>query len=140
MTGLLPSTRIRALVQAGAIEQAAGAAADLITEAFGLPVAAVELTLDEYSLNSVSGRVRFADGHVEFFKFHSEEGEEAHVTEYYRAQLLADAGLPVELPLRVAGAPGRQIALYELRTEPRMAESITAFTQHEGFPAHEAAV
>jgi hypothetical protein len=136
VTGLLPSARIRALVQAGAIDQAAGTAAALITEAFGLPVAAVELTLDEYSLNSVSGRVRFADGHLEFFKFHSEEGEEAHVTEYYRAQLLADAGLPVQLPLRVAGAPGRQIALYELRTEPRMADVCAELERGYGRRGH----
>ena len=66
--------------------------------------------------------MHFADGHTEFFKFHAEEGEEAVVTEYYRAQILEDAGLPVEMPLRVAGEPGRQIALYELRTEPRMAD------------------
>jgi hypothetical protein len=117
-----PSARIRALIAAGQTGPAGAAAGDLIAETFGLPVAAAELTLDAYSLNSVSGRVRFADGHTEFFKFHQEEGEEAGVTEYYRAQVLADAGLPVETPLRVAGAPGRQIALYELRTEPRMSD------------------
>ena len=132
MTEPSPTTRIRALVRAGAIDQAAAAAAGLITEAFGWPVAAVELTLDEYSLNSVSGRVRFADGHLLFFKFHSEEGEEANVTEYYRAQLLADAGLPVELPVRVAGQPGRQIALYELRTEPRMADVCAELERGDG--------
>jgi hypothetical protein len=132
VTGPAPTTRIRALVRAGAIDQAADAAAGLITEAFGWPVAAVELTLDEYSLNSVSGRVRFTDGHLLFFKFHSEEGEEAHVTEYYRAQLLADAGLPVELPVRVAGQPGRQIALYELRTEPRMADVCAELERGDG--------
>ncbi|HEX3488439.1 MAG TPA: hypothetical protein VHU92_03830, partial [Streptosporangiaceae bacterium] len=132
MTDPLPSAQIRALVQAGAIDQAAGAAADLITEAFGRPVAGVELTLDEYSLNSVSGRVRFADGDLLFFKFHSEEGEEAHVSEYYRAQLLADAGLPVELPLHLAGQPGRQIALYELRTEPRMADVCAELERGDG--------
>lgn len=117
-----PSARIRALIAAGQTGRAARAAADLIAGTFGLPVASAELTLDEYSLNSVSGRVRFADGHAEFFKFHQEEGEEANVTEYYRAQVLRDAGLPVEMPLRVAGEPGRQIALYELRTEPRLSD------------------
>jgi hypothetical protein len=117
-----PSARIRALIAAGQTGLAAAAAGDLIAETFGLPVTATELTLDAYSLNSVSGRVRFADGHTEFFKFHQEEGEEASVTEYYRAQVLADAGLPVEMPLRVAGKPGRQIALYRLRTEPRMSD------------------
>jgi hypothetical protein len=117
-----PSARIRALIAAGETGPAAAAAGELISQTFGLPVAATELTLDAYSLNSVSGRVRFADGHTEFFKFHQEEGEEASVTEYYRAQVLADAGLPVEMPLRVAGEPGRQIALYRLRTEPRMSD------------------
>jgi hypothetical protein len=117
-----PSARIRALIQSRETRRAAVAAADLIAETFGLPVASAELTLDEYSLNSVSGRVHFTDGHTEFFKFHQEEGEEATVTEYYRAQLLEDAGLPVEMPLRIAGEPGRQIALYVLRTEPRMAD------------------
>ena len=120
--GESPSARIRALIQSGQTGRAAAAAADLIAETFGLPVASAELTLDEYSLNSVSGRVHFTDGHTEFFKFHQEEGEEAAVTEYYRAQLLEDAGIPVDMPLRVAGEPGRQIALYELRTEPRMAD------------------
>jgi len=117
-----PAARIRALLAAGETGQAARAAADLIAGTFGLPVARAELTLDEYSLNSVSGLVRFTDGHTEFFKFHQEEGEEASVTEYYRAGVLRDAGLPVEMPLRVAGEPGRQIALYELRTEPRMSD------------------
>ncbi len=117
-----PAARVRALIQSGETGRAAVAAADLIAETSGLPVASAELTLDEYSLNSVSGRVRFADGHAEFFKFHQEEGEEATVAEYYRAQLLKDAGLPVEMPLRAVGEPGRQIAFYELRTEPRMAD------------------
>jgi hypothetical protein len=47
VTSPAPSARIRALVQAGAVEQAAGTAAGLITETFVMPVAAVELTLDE---------------------------------------------------------------------------------------------
>jgi hypothetical protein len=99
------------MVAAGDRAAAAAAAAQLIDGSFGLPVAAVELTVDEYSLNSVSGRVRFADRHTEFFKFHAEAGEEDTVAEYYRAQLLAEAGLPVDVPLRVATEPGRQIAL-----------------------------
>jgi hypothetical protein len=113
---------IRSLVAAGDRDAAAAAAGQLIAASFGLPVAAVELTTDEYSLNSVSGRVRFTDGHTEFFKFHQEEGEEETVAEYYRARLLAEAGLPVDVPLRVAGEPGRQVALYRLRTEPRLAD------------------
>ena len=70
---------IRELVAAGDRAAAAEAAGRLIADGFGQPVAAVELTVDEYSLNSVSGRVHFADGHTEFFKFHAEEGEERFV-------------------------------------------------------------
>jgi hypothetical protein len=62
--GAAPSARIRELIRAGEPGRAARAAADLIAGTFGLPVASAELTLDEYSLNSVSGRVRFADGHT----------------------------------------------------------------------------
>jgi len=118
----LPSARIKAFIKAGDIERAEALTGALIGEVFDLRVESVELTLDEYSLNSVSGRVHFADGHTEFFKFHQEEGEEANVTEYYLGHLLAEVGLPVEVPRRVAGEPGRQIVLYELRTEPRMAD------------------
>jgi hypothetical protein len=82
---------IRGLIAAGDRAAAADAAGRLIADGFGQPVAAVELTVDEYSLNSVSGRVRFTDGHTEFFKFHAEEGEERSVAEYYRARLLAAA-------------------------------------------------
>ncbi|MHB8295015.1 MAG: hypothetical protein ACYDH5_10420 [Acidimicrobiales bacterium] len=130
--GDLPSARIRALVKAGDIEQAALVTGALIAEVFGLQVASVELTLDEYSLNSVSGRVRLGDGHSEFFKFHQEEGEEANVTEYYLGHLLAEAGLPVEVPIRVAGEPGRQVVLYDLRTEPRIADVCLESERAEG--------
>lgn len=136
MTQLPPAATaaaIRSLVAAGDRDSAAAAAGRLIAESFGLPVAAVELTVDEYSLNSVSGRVRFTDGHAEFFKFHAEEGEEDTVAEYYRAKLLAEAGLPVDVPLRVATEPGRQIALYELRTEPRLAD-VCAGLERAGGP------
>jgi NAD(P)-dependent dehydrogenase (short-subunit alcohol dehydrogenase family) len=44
---------IRSLVAAGDRDSAAAAAGHLIAASFGLPVAAVELTVDEYSLNSV---------------------------------------------------------------------------------------
>lgn len=126
---------IRSLVRGGDDHAAAAAAGRLIEASFGLPVAGVELTVDEYSLNSVSGRVRFADGHAEFFKFHSEDGEERNVAEYYRARLLADAGLPVDVPLRVATEPGRQIALYRLRTEPRLADVCYAAERADGAAA-----
>ena len=123
---------IRALVAAGDRDGAAAAAGQLIAGTFGMAVAGVELTVDEYSLNSVSGRVRFAGGRTEFFKFHAEEGEEDTVAEYYRAKLLGEAGLPVDVPLRVATEPGRQIALYELREQPRLADVCAGLERTEG--------
>jgi hypothetical protein len=42
---------IRSLVAAGDRDSAAAAAGQLIAASFGLPVARVELTVDEYSLN-----------------------------------------------------------------------------------------
>lgn len=83
---------------------------------------ALRFTSDEYSLNSVSGRVRLGDDPVRFFKFHAEEGEGEQVQEYYRAHLLHDAGLPVETPVAVRTTPGEQVVLYEVREEPRMAD------------------
>jgi hypothetical protein len=130
--GAVTAAGIRAMVAAGDRDGAAAGAAQLIAGTFGMAVAGVELTVDEYSLNSVSGRVRFADGRTEFFKFHAEEGEEDTVAEYYRAKLLAEAGLPVDVPLRVATEPGRQIALYELRPQPRLADVCVGLERTDG--------
>jgi len=119
-----PAAEIRSLLRAGKPSAAAVLAARLI--------ASVEFTLDEYSLNSVSGRVHLGVGTVRFFKFHQEESEEAHVGEYYRTGLLDAAGLPVEVPVAVSTAPGRQIALYELRTEPRLADVCLDIERRDG--------
>ena len=127
-----PAAEIRSLLRAGKPSAAAVLAARLIAASFGLDVRSVEFTLDEYSLNSVSGRVHLGAGTVRFFKFHQEESEEAHVGEYYRTGLLDAAGLPVEVPVAVSTAPGRQIALYELRTEPRLADVCLDIERRDG--------
>ena len=112
-----------ALLRQGRTEAAARQVASALEELFAMRVAAVEFTQDEYSLNSVSGRVHTGgDGGTLFFKFHQEDGEQDHVAEYYRARLLSDAGLPVEVPVATSSRPGAQVAIYRLRTEPRMAD------------------
>jgi hypothetical protein len=113
---------VPALLAQGDGEQAARVTAVALCETFGLDVGTICFTQDEYSLNSVSGRARMADGTTYFFKFHHELGEQANVTEYYRAQVLSDAGLPVEVPVATSTRPGVQMVLYELRNEPRMAD------------------
>jgi hypothetical protein len=103
----------------------AGAAHEAIAalrETFALDVVAVHFAQDEYSLNSVSGRAVVSDGTFYFFKFHQEDGEEENVTEYYRAHLLDEAGLPVEMPVAVSSTPGAQMVLYRWHREPRMAD------------------
>jgi hypothetical protein len=60
-----------------------------------------------------------------YFKFHQEENEEAMAGEYYRAGLLAEAGLPVDQPLHVSSEPGQQILVYRRRDELRFADVLS---------------
>lgn len=110
-------------------------AGELIGAGVDRRVKDVSFTMDAYSLNSVSGLVQFEDGDEAFFKFHHEEGEEAGVSEYYRAQLLADAGLPTERPTAVVNRPGYQLVLYPLRRESRMADRCLAIEREDPFGA-----
>jgi len=112
----------RRLARAGEWSAAEGAIARLILSAFGLSVASVEINRDRYSLNSLNGFVTADDGRTFFFKFHQEEGEADTVGEYYRAEVLRDAGFPVDMPLHVSGDVGRQILLYRRRADPRLAD------------------
>jgi hypothetical protein len=116
------SALVPALLRRGDAEAAAREVSAALRDMFGLDVEAVRFTQDAYSLNSVSGRAQLKDGTTYFFKFHQEEGEQENVTEYYRAQLLSDAGLPVEVPVATSSRPGAQMVLYQLREEPRMAD------------------
>jgi hypothetical protein len=112
----------RRLARAGRWRDAEQVIGRLIAGTFDLTVAAVEINRDRYSLNSLNGFVSTADGHAFFFKFHQEEGEADTVGEYYRAEVLRDAGFPVDLPLHASGAVGRQILLYRRRSDPRFAD------------------
>ena len=96
--------------------------AGFVAEEFALPVAALAIRRDGYSLNSVNGFIDARDGRRFFFKFHQEEGEESTVEEYYRAELLSDAGYPVDRPAFVCRQVGRQILLYTARETPRFAD------------------
>ena len=116
------SALIPGLLRNGDGEGAAHEAIAALRETFGLDVVAVHFTQDEYSLNSVSGQAVVSDGTFYFFKFHQEDGEEENVTEYYRAHLLDEAGLPVEMPVAVSSTPGAQMVLYRWHREPRMAD------------------
>src|SRR5690625_1893242 len=73
----------------------------MIGRLFDLRVTDIKIRHDQYSLNSLNGFLE-ADGEAFFFKFHQEEGEEAAAGEYYRADILAEAGLPVDRPVHVS--------------------------------------
>jgi len=94
----------------------------LISEVTGSAVLDATINADQYSLNSLNGRAVLEGGERYFFKFHSEEGEDATITEYYNAELLRENGYLVDVPVFANGEPGRQILLYALREDARLAD------------------
>ncbi|WBU61265.1 hypothetical protein [Paracoccus albus] len=93
----------------------------LIAELFDIPVSDLRINRDQYSLNSLNGFFDSGDDRF-FFKFHQEEGEEAMRGEYYRADILSRAGLPVDQPVHMSTLPGEQVLVYRRRQEPRFSD------------------
>src|SRR5690606_26181274 len=52
--------------------------------------------------------------------------EEAMTGEYYRADILARAGLPVDQPVHMSALPGEQILIYRRRSDPRFSDVLRA--------------
>ena len=121
----------RSLAKSGRTAEAAALIVRLLYEEFGLAAADMRINSDIYSLNSLNGTFT-ADGEALFFKFHQEENEGAMSGEYYRARLLVEAGLPVDLPLHAATEPGRQILVYRRRTDARFADVLRALDDGGG--------
>ncbi|MFC6486460.1 hypothetical protein [Nitratireductor sp. GCM10026969] len=99
--------------------------AGLLHDLFDIRARAVTINRDRYSLNSLNGFFETDDGAF-FFKFHQEEGEEAMSGEYYRADILAEAGLPVDQPVHKSVLPGEQILIYRRRQDPRFSDVLRA--------------
>lgn len=93
----------------------------LLTQLFKIPVTGLAVWRDAHALNSLFGEFESSDTHY-FFKFHQEEGEEDMAGEYYRADILARAGLPVDQPVYISRLPGEQILVYHRRDDPRFAD------------------
>lgn len=122
-----------AALRAQARHDLAGAEAgltSLIQELFAIPVAGLKINLDQYSLNSLNGFFA-SEGAEYFFKFHQEDGEEAMTGEYYRAEILAQAGLPVDSPVHMSTLPGEQVLVYRRRADPRFSDVLFALDQAE---------
>ena len=94
---------------------------ELLRDLFGIEARDLAINHDQYSLNSLNGFFK-ADGKPYFFKFHQEENEEEMSGEYYRADILAKAGLPVDQPIMMSTLPGEQILIYKRRTDPRFSD------------------
>jgi hypothetical protein len=116
------SFEIRTLVMEGRREEAVAAVTRLLSEETGTRFSGVAINDDRYSLNSVNGTAVDEQGCKLFFKFHTEEGEAETVGEYYRAHVLAEAGLPVDLPVKASSTPGRQFLLYAHRDDAKLAD------------------
>lgn len=95
---------------------------------FDIPVADLKINRDQYSLNSLNGFFRSGDADF-FFKFHQEEGEEKMRGEYYRADILARAGLPVDQPVHISALPGEQLLVYKRRSDPRFSDVLLDLDQ-----------
>src|SRR5262245_43917699 len=116
------SFEIRTLVGAGRRNEAAVAVARLLSEETGQVFTDIAINDDRYSLNSVNGTAVDSEGQKLFFKFHTEEDETETVGEYYKAHVLAEAGLPVDLPIYASSTPGRQFLLYAYRKDSKLAD------------------
>jgi hypothetical protein len=132
------TAEIRAIAAAGETGHAGEKLRALITRLFALPAENLMINADPYSLNSLNG---FFESGTEkfFFKFHQEENEEAMSGEYYRAGILAAAGLPVDMPLHVSTQPGEQILVYRRRDDPRFADILSRLDTVSDPALHEAA-
>ena len=115
---------IRALAQHD-VGEAQRALATLLDDLFGMTANNVRINVDKYSLNSLNGFFD-SDGQAYFFKFHQEEREEGMTGEYYRAEILSRAGLPVDQPVHMSAQPGEQILVYRRRTDPRFSDVLFA--------------
>lgn len=111
----------------------------LLADLFQVEARNVAINRDQYSLNSLNGFFDTADGAF-FFKFHQEEGEEAMSGEYYRADILARAGLPVDQPVHMSALPGEQILVYRRRTDPRFSDVLRALDLNDDARARASAI
>lgn len=111
---------IRALARQD-MPRAEAALTGLLKELFDIPVDNLAIRQDAHALNSLFG-VFDSGGAPFFFKFHQEDGEEHMAGEYYRAEILAEAGLPVDRPVHISRLPGEQILVYHRRDDPRFAD------------------
>jgi|CXWL01.1.fsa_nt_gi hypothetical protein len=87
-----------------------------------IEITSLSINQSAVSLNSVNGYLVLQDGTELFFKFHSEEGEESTIDEYYNSEVLKKAGLPMLMPKYQNTQPGSQFLIYEKISAPTLFE------------------
>ena len=92
-----------------------------LQDTFEIEIDNLQINEDQYSLNSLNGFFE-AQGDAFFFKFHQEEGEENMKGEYYRAEIIADAGLPIDMPVMTSTVIGEQVLVYKRRNDQRFSD------------------
>lgn len=130
MTGTSSRTAEIRTLAARDVSAAEGMLTQFIAGLFDIPVTGLRINVDQYSLNSLNGFFH-SDGRDYFFKFHQEEGEGQMRGEYYRAGILAHAGLPVDMPVHISTLPGEQVLVYDRRQDARFSDVLFALDQRD---------
>lgn len=132
------TARIRRLARTDE-EEARHLLRGLLHELFDIETRSLRFNHDQYSLNSLNGFFEIGEESF-FFKFHQEEGEEAMSGEYYRADILTRAGIPVDQPVHISAMPGEQILIYRRRFDPRFSDVLRALDLRQDAQAEAEAV
>ena len=107
-----------------------------IRDTFPLDIIGVELRPLAISLNSFNGYLTLRDGKQYFFKSHTESN--TVISEYYQAEIMAEAGYPVIQPIFSSTEPGKQLLIYELIESPSVFD--VAWEIENGNHEHEKAM
>lgn len=127
----MPLKLARSLYKENKIPQAEEKLKEFISAEFGLHIDWLKIRKDGYSLNSLNGFFANKQGAEFFFKFHQEDGEENTIEEYYRANILEQAGFPIETPIYQSGEAGKQMLIYRAKSCHRLADLCLAIEKAE---------
>jgi threonine dehydrogenase-like Zn-dependent dehydrogenase len=92
-----------------------------LADVFNVEIDDLSINQDQYSLNSLNGFLSI-NNEPFFFKFHQEDGEENMSGEYYRADLIEKAKLPIDMPVMTSTRAGEQVLIYRRRNDRRFSD------------------
>ncbi len=110
-----PLATVRQLIRDKDITKAQEIFTNFAEQEFGFTITRLDFDAENaLALNSLRGAIDTQDGQTLFFKFHQESGEESRMKtgEYYKAEILEEAGFPIDMPLYKSTKVGEQIVIY----------------------------